>query len=58
MVRDLVYILKERHSGLGHGFAFFLTTMRGQLIFRRSYLMPVLFPNYLRDAELKDTINK
>ena len=58
MVRDLVYILKEKHTGLGHGFAFFLTTMRGQLIFRRAYLMPVLFPNYLRDVELKDTINK
>ena len=34
MVRDLVYTLKERHMGLGHGFAHFLYTMQGQLIFR------------------------
>jgi phosphate transport system substrate-binding protein len=58
MVRDLVYTLKERHTGLAHGFAHYLTTMPGQLAFRRAYIMPVVFPNYLRDAELKDTINK
>jgi len=58
MVRDLVYNLKERHQGLGHGFAHFLTVMQGQLIFRRSYLMPAILPNYVRDAELDDTINK
>lgn len=53
MVRDLVYTLKERHHGLGHGFANFLKGMQGQLIFRRAYLMPVILPNYVRDAELK-----
>jgi phosphate transport system substrate-binding protein len=58
MVRDLVYTLKERHQGLGHGFAHFLYTMQGQLIFRRAYLMPVILPNYVRDAELENTINK
>lgn len=58
MVRDLVYNLKERHQGLGHGFAHFLTVMQGQLIFRRAYLMPAILPNYVRDAELDDTINK
>ena len=58
MVRDLVYILKERHMGLAHGFAHFLYTMQGQLIFRRAYLMPVILPNYVRDAELESTINK
>lgn len=58
MVRDLVYTLKERHQGLGHGFAHFLYTMQGQLIFRRAYLMPVILPNYVRDAELQSTINK
>jgi phosphate transport system substrate-binding protein len=58
MVRDLVYTLKERHMGLGHGFAHFLYTMQGQLIFRRAYLMPVILPNYVRDAELESTINK
>lgn len=58
MVRDLVYVLKEKHTGLAHGFAHFLTTMQGQLVFRRAYLMPVILPNYVRDARLQDTINK
>lgn len=58
MVRDLVYILKERHQGLAHGFAHFLYTMKGQLIFRRAYLMPTILPNYVRDVELESTINK
>jgi phosphate transport system substrate-binding protein len=58
MVRDLVYTLKEKHQGLGHGFAHFLYTMQGQLIFRRAYLMPVILPNYVREAELDSTINK
>jgi phosphate transport system substrate-binding protein len=40
MVRDLVYILKENHRGLGHGFADFLEGQIGQLIFKRAYLMP------------------
>ena len=56
MVRDLVYTLKERHQGLGHGFAHFLYTMQGQLIFRRAYMMPVILPNYVRDAELRSTL--
>lgn len=57
LVRDLFYNLKERHIGLAHGFAHFLSTMQGQLIFRRAYIMPAIYPNYVRDAEL-DTINK
>jgi len=56
MVRDLVYILKEKHYGIAHGFAKFLESMRGQLIFRRSYIMPVILPNYVREAVLSDTI--
>ena len=40
LVRDLVYILKERHKGLGHGFASFLSGEIGQLIFKRAYLWP------------------
>lgn len=60
MIRDLVYVVKERDSyGLAHGFAHFLTLGdKGQLIFRRAYLMPVKRPSYIRDAELKTTINK
>jgi phosphate transport system substrate-binding protein len=40
MVRDLVYVLKEKHKGLGHGFASFMSGERGQLIFKRAYLLP------------------
>ena len=54
MVRDLVYILKERHNGLGHGFSNFLTTQRGQLIFQRAYLMPALMDFQIRGANLQE----
>ena len=57
LVRELVYTLKEKHIGLAHGFARFLSTMQGQLIFRRAYLMPAIFPNYVRDVELQITNN-
>ena len=40
MVRDLVYILKERHRGLATGFAHSVSGEIGQLIFRRAYLAP------------------
>ncbi len=40
MVRPLYYIIRENNTGLGTGFVNFLTLERGQLIFRRSYLVP------------------
>ena len=40
LVRPLYYIIKENNTGLGTGFVNFLTLERGQLIFRRSYLVP------------------
>ena len=40
MVRDLVYILKEKHHGLATGFAHFVSGELGQIIFRRGYLAP------------------
>lgn len=58
MVRDLVYVLKERHLGLAHAFAYFLQQSdKGQRIFKRSYLMPVIWPNYVRDVQLNEKIN-
>ena len=54
MVRDLVYILKERHRGLGRGFANFMMADRGQLIFRRAYLMPAFLQFTLRDANVTE----
>jgi phosphate transport system substrate-binding protein len=40
LVRPLFYVLKENFLGLGTGFATFLSLEQGQLIFRRSYLVP------------------
>lgn len=42
LVRGLYFILKENYGGLGSGFSNFLRLERGQLIFRRSYLSPVM----------------
>lgn len=55
MVRDLVYTLKEKHTGLAHGFANFLSGERGQLIFKRAYLVPaqLQFVN-VRNASLRE----
>jgi phosphate transport system substrate-binding protein len=50
MNRQLVYVLKEKHQGLAHGFANFLSGERGQLIFKRAYLMPAQMSFSLRDA--------
>lgn len=52
MVRDLVYVLKEKHQGLGNGFANFLNGDRGQLIFRRAYLLPAKMVFYVRPTTL------
>lgn len=54
MVRDWIYTLKENHNGLGHGFANFLAGQRGQLIFRRAYLMPALMSFNVRSASLRE----
>jgi phosphate transport system substrate-binding protein len=40
LVRPLFYILKENSSGLGTGLINFMSLERGQLIFRRAYLVP------------------
>ena len=40
LVRPLYYVLKENSNGLGSGFTNFLNLERGQLVFRRSYLVP------------------
>ena len=42
LVRNLYYILKENYSGLGTGFSSYLKFERGQLVFRRAYLGPVM----------------
>lgn len=40
LVRPLYYILKENSNGLGTGFTNYMSLERGQLVFRRSFLVP------------------
>lgn len=54
MVRDLVYILKERYRGLGTGFADFMGGEIGQLIFKRAYLVPAQKNFTVRTAKLRE----
>ncbi len=42
LVRGLYYIIKENYFGLGSAFVNFMKYERGQLIFRRAYLGPVM----------------
>jgi len=54
MIRDLVYILKEKHNGLGKGFADFMSGERGQLIFKRAYLMPAQKDFHIRPIRVRE----
>ncbi len=54
MLRHLIYVLKEKHQGIGHAFADFLTTERGQLIFKRAYLMPAQMSFSVRSANVSE----
>jgi phosphate transport system substrate-binding protein len=53
MVRGLYYILKENYSGIGNNFVNFLQHERGQLIFRRAYLVPALMTFNIRTVEMQ-----
>jgi phosphate transport system substrate-binding protein len=52
LVRGLYFIVKEKHFGLGSGIVSFMTHERGQLIFRRAYLVPTKIAFYVRNAKL------
>ncbi|WP_240040682.1 MULTISPECIES: PstS family phosphate ABC transporter substrate-binding protein [Chitinophagaceae] len=54
MIRPLVYTLKERHRGLGNGFAAFMAGQRGQLVFRRAYLVPAQLRLNVRPTSLRE----
>lgn len=54
LVRPLYYILKENTLGLGTGFVTFMTLERGQLIFRRSYLVPGKIDLNMRKSNLEE----
>ena len=54
-IRELVFILKENYrDGLGHGFSNFMTSERGQLIFRRAYLVPGHLPFIVRPVKVRE----
>ena len=53
LIRDLVYVLKGKQEGVARGFAAFMQSERGQLLFRRSYLFPAVLPFYIRRTELE-----
>ncbi|MEJ7611998.1 MAG: substrate-binding domain-containing protein [Ferruginibacter sp.] len=55
LVRGLYYMVKENYTGLGAGFVSFLKYERGQLIFRRAYLGPVM-PFLVRDVRINEKI--
>jgi phosphate transport system substrate-binding protein len=52
--RGLYYILKENYAGLGKGFVNFLTHEKGQLIFRRGYLVPDRMGFQIRKANVSE----
>jgi len=54
MIRDLVYILKEKNLGLGKGFANFLSGEPGQLIFKSAYLLPAQMNFINRNVKLNE----
>jgi len=52
MIRPLYYILKENYKGLGSGFKNFLIYEKGQLIFKRAYLLPSRMRFEVRDMQI------
>lgn len=52
LIRGLHYILKENARGLGSGFLNFLTGERGQLIFKRAYLLPAKMQFEVRNLSM------
>jgi phosphate transport system substrate-binding protein len=53
MIRGLYYILKENFSGIGSNFVNFLQYERGQLVFKRSYLVPARMNFDIRDVQME-----
>jgi phosphate transport system substrate-binding protein len=54
LVRGLYYILKENYSGVGNNFVNFLQFERGQLIFRRAYLVPSKMSFEIRNMQISN----
>ncbi len=54
LVRGLYYILNENFRGIGNNFVNFLQFERGQLIFRRAYLVPARMSFEIRDTKISN----
>jgi phosphate transport system substrate-binding protein len=54
MIRPLYYVLKENYEGLGSGFKNFLIYEKGQLIFKRAYLLPSRMRFEVRDMQISE----
>ena len=54
MRRGLYYILKENYPGLGTAFMNFMVFERGQLIFKRAYLLPARMSFEVREASISE----
>jgi phosphate transport system substrate-binding protein len=57
LVRPLFFILKENFTGMGTGFVNFLSLERGQLVFRRSYLVPAKMNFNVRKSLMESNKN-
>lgn len=51
--RGIYYVLKENHGGLGKAFINFMNSDRGQLIFRRGYVVPARRIFMIRETQMK-----
>jgi phosphate transport system substrate-binding protein len=58
LVRALHYISREGYSGAAAGFAAFMRYERGQLIFRRAYLVPLKMDFNVRNIKINETLRK
>ncbi len=56
LIRSLNYILKENFNGLGRGFVSFMIYERGQLIFKRAYLLPARMQFEVRNMNIKEDV--
>lgn len=54
LTRGVYYILKENYSGLGRGFTNFMLYERGQLIFKRAYLLPARMNFNVRAVKINE----
>ncbi|HMH20757.1 MAG TPA: substrate-binding domain-containing protein [Puia sp.] len=54
LVRGLYYVLKENFNGVGSNFVNFLQYERGQLIFRRAYLVPGKMSFEIRNMQISN----